>query len=195
MRDLCRAAADPLIHQDAVTFSLSGHLFWVPRRDREDRSASGAQHPIITWVTDHFNLIPVYQLSVIFLNYRCVCRKRLKEIRRFVVPHPSWRSTLHVISTTVWVKPPRFTKFWCSTAFLLDCVMFRLWRLFEWRVSLSVLPKPRSWTTLWHINMCFNGFSLSTPCIMKLGQMLPQASHSDALSDFLPPFIQEQTIQ
>lgn len=84
MRDLCRAAADPLIHQDAVTFILSGHFLWAPRRDREDRSASGAQHPIITWVPDHFNLIPVYQLSVIFLNYRCGCRKRLKENRRFV---------------------------------------------------------------------------------------------------------------
>lgn len=87
MRDLCRAAADPLIHQDAVTFSLSGHS-WVSMRDREDRSASGAQHPIIRWVTDHFNLIPVYQLSVIFLNYRCACRRKLKEIGRFVVPHP-----------------------------------------------------------------------------------------------------------
>lgn len=192
MRDLCRAAADPLIHQDAVTFSLSGHLFRVPRRDREDRSASGAQHPIITWVTDHFNLIPVYQLSVIFLNYRCVCRKRLKEIRRFVVPLPPGGLLCTSFPRQLESNLPDSQS---SDVRLLDCVMFRHWRLFEWRVSLSVLPKPRSWTTLWHINMCFNGFSLSTPCIMKLGQMLPQASHSDALSDFLPPFIQEQTIQ
>lgn len=188
MRDLCRAAADPLIHQDAVTFSLSGRFFWGPMRDREDTSASGEQEPIIRRVTDHFNLIPVYQLSVIFLNYWCACRKRIKEIRRFAVPLPP--------GALLCTSFP-----WQSESNLPDVLMFvcvLVGRFDFWGCSRgeeSVWPKPRSWTTLWHIHLCFNGFSPSTPCIMKLGQMLPQASHSDALSDFLPPFIQEQTIQ
>lgn len=83
MADLCRAADDPpLIHQDAATFSLSGHLFWTLERGETEAlrvCSPVTQHLIITGC---FNILSVCQLSMIFLSYWRLCWERLKHCRR-----------------------------------------------------------------------------------------------------------------
>lgn len=134
----------PPIHQDAASFSLSGHLFWTLEREETEAlrvCSPVAQHLIIA---DRFYILPVCQLSMTFLTHRCLCWERLKRFRRRgdVFYFQEHGPAPHAFS-------PSQTSRWCSckkkpwtSACSLECSCLKLWDVRSSLSSVSFIKPP-----------------------------------------------------